>query len=201
MYLSWMHRCGGGFVHECVLTTRRYGGDMFSDIRDRADDVFISLPQLPQGNALGLLPTFHLDPRQPVAPPLANSSVMRMYHSRNNPCFEGSGRVSLAPTPNSNEHPTCRVDALRRGHVLRGGHRVLCVVRTRCRDNTAELCAIYPGSFGTNMPTSIAAQSIREDGDTMPPCGTNMPTVKRSNNKDPLWVTPWYRRIPTPVFL
>jgi hypothetical protein len=116
---------------------QRYGGALFRELRDDADELFCALPppvaavdpELERlraefgGAALGA------GPHQPQV-------NMRAYHNAGNPCFHPDGMVKLA-----NGH-SVRVDEVRRGDTLASGGRVTCVLETVCAGGVANLCRV-----------------------------------------------------------
>ena len=106
-----------------------YGGSIFSQVRDMADDAFLKLPP-PK-------PT-----KKNVAPPrgVTRCSTVRMasYHNRNNPCFAGHCLVEMADGTQK------RVDQIQRGDEVVGGV-VVCVVKTLCANNSIELVTLKGG--------------------------------------------------------
>lgn len=105
-----------------------YGGKLFSEIRDDADDVFNNLP-FPKPNHTGFTA---------VPPP-----TMAAYNNCYSGCIEGASLIELA----SGERR--RIDELRRGDLVLApagiSAEVVCLVRTVCPDSHANLVEL-PGS-------------------------------------------------------
>lgn len=106
-----------------------YGGKLFSDQRDRADDIFVKLPP-PKPSV------------RPSAPPVQS---MNYYHSSANPCFHGNSLVKLA------SGTLKKVSEVKKGMTVAtpvGSSKVRCVVKTLCR-GTAHLVELGNGLLVT----------------------------------------------------
>jgi len=98
-----------------------YGGKLFQQLRDRADDIFVKMP-----------------PPKPSARPTAKPvQSMSYYHSSANPCFAGPCQVLM---PNAT---TKRVDQIKKGDIvmtLSGKPaEVVCVIKTVSADGMTDL--------------------------------------------------------------
>ena len=122
-----------------------YGGALFRDVRDFADDQFCSLPA-PVPKPRPPQPTYNYGggpyqqaaaaPAQPIAP-----INMASFNSRDQPCFHGDCRVAVLV--DGGERVMRAVQRLRRGDRLAaGGGMVRCVVRTACPAGRASLVPI-----------------------------------------------------------
>lgn len=99
-----------------------YGGEVAKALVLRGDDLFNSLPPPQPGHAAVRGGVIHGHGAAAAAAPVAVS--MAAINSAYGPCFAGDGLVALA------SGACARVDALRRGDLVLGGHRIACVVRT-----------------------------------------------------------------------
>ena len=96
---------------------QRYGGSLFREVRDDADDLFVKLP-----------------PPTPSTTRSAAPVDMSRYNVASGPCFPGQGQVLLA------DGTTVRVDAVQRGDVVwtpQGPGQVRCVLETRAAQGFA----------------------------------------------------------------
>eukprot|EP01090_Pellita_catalonica_P021756 TRINITY_DN8229_c0_g2_i1.p1 TRINITY_DN8229_c0_g2~~TRINITY_DN8229_c0_g2_i1.p1 ORF type:complete len:523 (+),score=88.50 TRINITY_DN8229_c0_g2_i1:1-1569(+) len=106
-----------------------YGGELFSDLRDEADDTFCKLP-----------------PPKPSRATASSSrlSSMSVYNSSSAPCFAGRCTVQMTGGV------TKRVDEVSKGDLVsgpnqHGSHEVQCVVKTNCLGNKANLVEFESG--------------------------------------------------------
>ena len=121
---------------------QHYGGTLFNEIRDKGDDIFISLPApTPTGNTNSYSygsnssTTFSSYTYKPVS--------MSSYYSSSNPCFSGKSLVSLA---NGMKQPCSQIK--KGDYVLTGTNKiaqVLCVVKTYCKDGYEDLVLFKDG--------------------------------------------------------
>lgn len=125
------------------LQNERFCGPFMQDLRDRGDDIFVTLPPpvppaRPQYNASGGARPAVVH-RQPVN--------MSLYHDRNTGCFSGDSIVSLADGSTcliQNLTADCVVEAQdTSGNPIPGGARVLCVLEVR--DIATDITYINPG--------------------------------------------------------
>jgi len=98
---------------------QNYGGVLFREVQDQANEAFITLPP-PKQSGRAMRQMISGGVPQPAKPAVTN---MAKFHVRGGGCFDGAGMVHL-------QVGTKRVSDLRRGDVLFGGARVVCVVRT-----------------------------------------------------------------------
>eukprot|EP01105_Mastigella_eilhardi_P008978 TRINITY_DN2145_c0_g3_i1.p1 TRINITY_DN2145_c0_g3~~TRINITY_DN2145_c0_g3_i1.p1 ORF type:complete len:819 (-),score=149.10 TRINITY_DN2145_c0_g3_i1:60-2471(-) len=114
---------------------QHYGGEMFTALRDAADDVFCRLP-----------------PPTPTSKPKAEKhassralSSMSVYNSSSNPCLAGECLVLMA------DHSTKRVNQVMRGDLLMGPEnhavKVRCVLKTVQPTGCAPLVALCGGAL------------------------------------------------------
>eukprot|EP01104_Vermistella_antarctica_P019788 TRINITY_DN799_c0_g3_i2.p1 TRINITY_DN799_c0_g3~~TRINITY_DN799_c0_g3_i2.p1 ORF type:complete len:730 (-),score=183.45 TRINITY_DN799_c0_g3_i2:555-2744(-) len=100
---------------------QNYGGDLFTSLRDEADDIFVKLP-----------------PPKPSKPVTKNTKTIRnmsRYHTASGGCFAGHNLATMA------DGSLKRLDQIRKGDKVLGGD-VLCVVETICKDGIADLVDI-----------------------------------------------------------
>jgi len=157
---EWFTKWGAHYLRSIVFAHRlqqcnnfkdpgvqHYGGKLFQDLRDKADDEFCNLPA-PQPTAvlratstlsLGALASGPHVPAVPVA--------MAAYHDASAGCIAGFSLVRLT----SGEE--VRIGDLRRGDevaALDGGTaEVLCAVRSRCPGGRARLARLPGGAVLT----------------------------------------------------
>jgi uncharacterized protein YegL len=134
---DWFNRWGKHYLrsivmaHQLQLCTnfkdpglQLYGGALFHEQRDIADDIFCNMP--------------------PPKPSRATSSTVRVhsmahYNCRGNGCFSGESKVHMA---NGDKKP---ISQLERGDKVlvsadrRQSARVVCIVKTVCENGMAEL--------------------------------------------------------------
>eukprot|EP00005_Dracoamoeba_jomungandri_P008445 CAMPEP_0174262642 /NCGR_PEP_ID=MMETSP0439-20130205/14309_1 /TAXON_ID=0 /ORGANISM="Stereomyxa ramosa, Strain Chinc5" /LENGTH=592 /DNA_ID=CAMNT_0015347469 /DNA_START=183 /DNA_END=1961 /DNA_ORIENTATION=+ len=111
---------------------QHYGGRLFAEIRDDADEIFCKLPP-PEPTSR------HVEPSQRV-------SSMSVYNCSSAPCFHGSSLVLL---PGSK---TKRVDLLKKGDLVvtpDGSTEVVCVVKTVMESGEANLVRLEGGLLVT----------------------------------------------------
>eukprot|EP00928_Gymnodinium_smaydae_P080587 TRINITY_DN64255_c0_g1_i1.p1 TRINITY_DN64255_c0_g1~~TRINITY_DN64255_c0_g1_i1.p1 ORF type:complete len:677 (+),score=76.31 TRINITY_DN64255_c0_g1_i1:91-2121(+) len=114
-----------------------YGGQLFENVRDAADDIFLSLPPpvpVPRPSAPSTsapVTGYTAGSTMPSAPPSQPAATISMaaFHDRYAGCIDGTCRVSLA---DGSERP---IAELRKGDVVSGAlgrpdAEVICVVRT-----------------------------------------------------------------------
>lgn len=115
-----------------------YGGKLFEDFRDAADDVFLSLPPP--------TPTSHFSTplgwRSSSSAHMsqAPSVNMRAFHCSGNPCFHGACMVKMA------NGSLVQVQQIKKGDaVATPGNKsasVVCVVKTVCLNGTTDLVRV-----------------------------------------------------------
>eukprot|EP01104_Vermistella_antarctica_P017611 TRINITY_DN6264_c1_g1_i1.p1 TRINITY_DN6264_c1_g1~~TRINITY_DN6264_c1_g1_i1.p1 ORF type:complete len:797 (+),score=126.13 TRINITY_DN6264_c1_g1_i1:231-2621(+) len=133
---------------------QHYGGSLFGKLRDQADDIFMKLPapnpsitsRRGSGGGSGSRGRGSFSRRK--------VSTMSMYHSSSNPCFAGHCTVLMA------DGSLKRVDNVKKGDLVSGG-RVLCVVKTVCKDGKSDLVDV-----GATGLVSTAWHPIRLSGRT-----------------------------------
>jgi len=108
-----------------------YGGKLFQQLRDRADDIFVKLPPpKPSCNT--------------SAPPVAS---MGAYHSSGNPCFHGTCVVQMADGSLKKVNQISRGDRVVTPAITAA--EVVCVVKTVCPQGTAQLVELPGGLLVT----------------------------------------------------
>ena len=118
---------------------QNYGGELFCQLRDQADDLFCKLPP-PKPSVL----THHAGHGGSPAPAASARPVdMSMYNNRSNPCFAGHCLVHMADG-------SCKcVSSLRKGDHVSGPNNsiatVRCVVKTHCAGGKCELVELASG--------------------------------------------------------
>jgi hypothetical protein len=103
---------------------QHYGGKLFSELRDRADDVFVKLPP----------------PKPSAKPQAAPVTSMRTYHSSGNVCFHGDCMVTME------NKSVKKVKDVKKGDLVFGG-KVECVVKTT--GDFVEICELPGGLLVT----------------------------------------------------
>lgn len=111
---------------------QKYGGTLFSVLRDEADRVFMTIPP----------PT----PSRAVGQEYKSGGIsMSMFNSRSNPCFHGDARVRMA------DGRLVPIRDLKRGDIIKvpGSSQevdtVRCLVRTACAGGVAQLVTLPNG--------------------------------------------------------
>jgi len=131
-----------GLLHEMPIDfkseiSKLFGGPTTQAMIDRGNEIFLSLPlpvptlaarQFAAATAQHqMLRAASLASGLPPPPPLSAPANMRTpssaIHSNAGPCFLGDGEVLMAVG-------TKRVDELRAGDIVHGGHEVQCVIKT-----------------------------------------------------------------------
>lgn len=120
---------------------QHYGedGELFQEIRDAADEIFVSLPAPVPSAVRPPAATPAATPTRPMAMPVI---TMAAFHDRFAGCFDGTCCVQRA------DGSSFKVQDVRRGDVLVGtsGHsKVLCVVRTAVEGGTLHLVELEGG--------------------------------------------------------
>ena len=119
-----------------------YGGDLFNEIRDIGDDIFISLPPPePTGSSYsyGGYSSSSFASNTYTAP-----SSMSAYYCSSNPCFSGDSLVSMW------NGTLKRCDEIKKGDLISVGDKhsfakVICVVQTNCANGKADLVTLDGG--------------------------------------------------------
>jgi len=114
-----------------------YGGDLFNEIRDIGDDIFISLP--PPQPSQNSYCSYGSSSGYAYSPPVS----MNSYYCSSNPCFSGDSLVAMA----DGTLKPCNM--IQKGDFILSGKRdiaqVLCVVETKCEHGRAELVSLEGG--------------------------------------------------------
>eukprot|EP00005_Dracoamoeba_jomungandri_P001453 CAMPEP_0174256730 /NCGR_PEP_ID=MMETSP0439-20130205/5932_1 /TAXON_ID=0 /ORGANISM="Stereomyxa ramosa, Strain Chinc5" /LENGTH=654 /DNA_ID=CAMNT_0015339467 /DNA_START=216 /DNA_END=2177 /DNA_ORIENTATION=+ len=113
-----------------------YGGKLFAEIRDEADELFCELPP----------PKPSISPPQlPQQPPQRQIPLpsMRQYNNSYAPCFDGRCLVAM------HDGSSKKVEDIRKGDVVLSENgaasQVVCVVKTICEDGKRELVCLEGG--------------------------------------------------------
>ncbi len=130
-----------------------YGGPLFRLLREQLEDAFCSLPPP--------VPSYRL---QPASEPVNMAAYMD--HSSGS-CFEGGCLVAMHDATRK------RVDCVRKGDVVLGGHTVVCVVRTDSERAVTDLTRV-----GTLLVTDW--HPIRAGDAWAFPCNVPGATVARA---------------------
>lgn len=101
-----------------------YGGELFETMRDKADDIFLTIPP-------PVPTTRQVDYRHYGYYPNANQATVNMarFHSSSNPCFHGDCNIKMSNNTNK------KVRELRKGDKVYcpfGYSNIICIVKTRC---------------------------------------------------------------------
>jgi len=96
-----------------------YGGKLFTELRDKADDIFVKLP-----------------PPKPSHHTTAPVQNMAVYHRSGGVCFHGESMVQMA---NGKQKMVKDITKGSRVMTPSGKAEVLCVVKTHCLGNTTSL--------------------------------------------------------------
>lgn len=108
-----------------------YGGKLFEELRDFAEDVFCKLPP----------PRPSLNPK--TSSPASSSSMANSYYNRSVPCFAGNCLVTLSDGSEK------LVKNLLAGDFVKvpnfGSAKILCVVETKCFNQQTELVKLGKG--------------------------------------------------------
>ena len=96
-----------------------YGGILFNEIRDKADDLFLTIP--------------------PPTPTYETSTPINMntYHCSGNPCFHGQSKIRMCDNSFKN------INEIKKGDMvycpINYCSKVICVVKTKCENSKQEL--------------------------------------------------------------
>jgi len=119
---------------------QHYGGRLFNELRDKANDIFISMPApKPSYEPPEWLKKFQDE--NGAAAVLDNSRDrndvdMRSYMNVGGGCFDGYCTVKM------NDNSLKMVKDLKFGDMVEGGHSIECVVKYKCKDNKNVLCTL-----------------------------------------------------------
>ena len=148
---------------------QHYGGELFQNLRDTADDIFCKLP--PPVPSRGNQFSGSVGPGGRAAASNATTAShidMSSYNNRGNPCFHGDSMVQLA---NGYFKPVRRI---MKGDVVVNARgetsNVRCVVRTLCKGGSHPLVKLegllitdyHPVRFGGewHFPVSLARSEV-----------------------------------------
>eukprot|EP00729_Bicosta_minor_P013066 gene13066-5709_t len=143
-----------------------YGGPMFQELRDMADDIFCALP--PPTPSRRRVPVQQFQARaSAAASPRPAAIDMSRYHNRSAGCFDGDCLVTMALGAAAAD--TKRVRDIRRGDKVMtaggGAATVLCVVKTECPSGVAEMVQLPGGLKITPYhPVRLQAAAAAADG-------------------------------------
>jgi hypothetical protein len=103
-----------------------FGGSLFNSFVDKADEIFNDMP-----------------PPKPTKAKQQKNFVpvqsMRSYNRNSAPCFDGSCLIKMG------DGTLIPVHSLKKGLVLDGGSKIVCVVKTVSKDGYQDLCQIEGG--------------------------------------------------------
>eukprot|EP00012_Vannella_robusta_P012505 CAMPEP_0206205688 /NCGR_PEP_ID=MMETSP0166-20121206/14400_1 /ASSEMBLY_ACC=CAM_ASM_000260 /TAXON_ID=95228 /ORGANISM="Vannella robusta, Strain DIVA3 518/3/11/1/6" /LENGTH=667 /DNA_ID=CAMNT_0053625817 /DNA_START=1 /DNA_END=2001 /DNA_ORIENTATION=+ len=143
-----------------------YGGELFNDIRDTGDDIFISLPPpVPTGD----ISTSRGGSSRYTAPirPIVS---MNSYYCSSNPCFSGDSLVEMA----NGSHTAC--NKISKGDLVRTGDgslaTVRCVVKTCCAGKKENMVTLEGGLKITPY------HPVRISGTWKFPCDISEPSIQ-----------------------
>ncbi len=107
-----------------------YGGVLFSEVRDAADDTFCNLPP----------PVRYIAPWRTIVPAAPAAPInMASFNDRDAGCFHGDCTVQMS------SGKTKMVRELVRGDILLSGAMIACVVRTVCSSQCFPLVHVEGG--------------------------------------------------------
>jgi len=135
---------------------QHYGGQVFQEIRDVADEIFVKLPAPKPSKKI-------------AARNAAPVNMARSYYSRSNPCFDGGNRVEMADGSFKLVRNCQKGDEVR---TCKGSSKIRCVVKTIVSPET-ELCELPSGLLLTPwhpvrikgewvFPSSVSAITTRK---------------------------------------
>ncbi|KAJ4462146.1 putative Protein arginine N-methyltransferase 6 [Paratrimastix pyriformis] len=138
-----------------------YGGRLFADLQDRADDLFCKLPP-PVGSIQSASDSFGASAAAAAAP--ARPINMAEYLNPSRPCFAGTSPVLMA------DGRTRCISLLKKGDRLAGVPRsVRCVVESICPTGRASLVALGPMLVTPWHPVQEASGAWVFPADIHPP--------------------------------
>ena len=133
---------------------QQYGGELFKQLRDIADELFCKLPPPKPRPTAGVGGYSYARPSGGHGPPVSGRPVdMSMYNNRSNPCFAGHCLVTMA---DGTAQP---VSSITRGQWVLCGPgasdglqdkpaQVRCVVKTHCAFGKCQLVALSADAMG-----------------------------------------------------
>ena len=110
-----------------------YGGEIFEKIRDKADDIFLSIPP-PTSSINQVRGGFYYGNNNSI-----NRLNMARFHSSSNPCFHGDCEIRMKTKILK------KIKELKKGDVVETRNSyatVQCIVKTRCRNKKEYLVDI-----------------------------------------------------------
>eukprot|EP01064_Diplonema_japonicum_P003441 TRINITY_DN1221_c0_g1_i1.p1 TRINITY_DN1221_c0_g1~~TRINITY_DN1221_c0_g1_i1.p1 ORF type:complete len:728 (+),score=189.69 TRINITY_DN1221_c0_g1_i1:64-2184(+) len=163
LMMAHLHQCCNNFKDPGV---QHYGGKLFGKLRDKADDIFVSLPppkpSAPTRCGYGAASGGAARPAQPVK--------MAKYYNRGGGCVGGSCMVKTA-------EGFRRADTVKRGDVVvtvEGDAEVLCVVRVKPSGGKIEMVRLEGGLQITPY------HPIVKDGQWVFPCNVAEGTMQKA---------------------
>ena len=151
----WFHRWGKHYLPSLAQAhlqqqcnnfkdpgVQLYGGAMFEQARDEADDAFLSLPPPAPSRATASARVSRGSSSGYCSGSGSPQVSMSRYHCAGNGCFHGASMITMS------DGTAKRVDQLRKGDSVvtpAGPATVGCVVENICANSTAELVALGNG--------------------------------------------------------
>jgi hypothetical protein len=128
---------------------QHFGGKLFRAVRDRADDVFCSLPvPVPARPVLSFAQIAAAQAGRPVPASAVVDVGMAAFNDAENPCFHEDSLVAVFPG-RGGESACIKISELRKGDNLLGGGVVECIVKTYCKNGVAEVVDMGNGLLVT----------------------------------------------------
>jgi len=126
---------------------QKYGGTMFRETRDVADDVFGTLPA-PVPKIPAYARASYSNPSSPrvasAAAPPPRVVNMAAFNNAGSGCIHGDCMVEIMDS-STNKTATKTVKSLQKGDKLSNGDEVKCVVKMKCADNKTIMCSFEGG--------------------------------------------------------
>ena len=113
---------------------QHYGGDLFTKIRDKADQIFCDLPPPKPASYKGVFNTRGSSLAQPAS--------MRVFSNSSGPCFDGNCDVSIYDGTFKKVKNVCKGDIVL---TPNGNSKIICVTKTICKDNTTQMVILDGG--------------------------------------------------------
>ena len=120
-----------------------YGGKLFQEVRDIADDIFCNLPaptpskKASSYSSYGYSNSSASSSHSSYTPSISNMSA---YYCSSNPCFSGDSLVLMA---DGSSKPCSQI---KKGDLVstpnKSSTKIVCVVKTNCKDGKAELVRV-----------------------------------------------------------
>lgn len=146
--LEWFNKWGKHYLPSLLMAHLRqqcnnfkdpgvqeYGGEIFEKIRDKADDIFLTIP--PPTSSLNSLDNSYNNGNSSRS--YYSSVNMSRFHSSSNPCFHGDSEIKMYLKENK------KLKDLRKGDIVATKDAyatVQCIVKTKCRNKKEYLVDI-----------------------------------------------------------